>query len=446
MKYSPPVHALPSFCEYLRKVFHFRAALDRLSDARHDPDVSPQAVFLTLFYGFIFRVPSFQQLEADLAQPDFQRWVGVAEAFREDVLRYSLCGFALPTLEGLLVDVNRRLKRNKALDPGRVQGRRVAALDGIEVLSSFSRCCESCLQRRVGVRDGEGQAVEAIQYYHRAVGCQIVSSPLKPFLALEWLRPGEGEDTAALRLLAKLPQLYGSPFFDILLLDSLYAQAPVLKLAQQIGWDLVITLKQENRDLFQDAQGLFRPRPASESFIEQEQGRTYQVRLWEESELPFTQDHPQPVRVVRSEEDLTQAHCRKGQIELETTHHRWFWITTLAPQIFSARQVRRLGHQRWKLENNGWNDLTQNWALKHGFLHACKHRPKARTADGRLEPVPNRGLAAVTLILCLAFVLCSAFALLHSKIFRRYVLSLREVSRQLYRSVWQGLPPIRAPD
>ena len=23
-----------------------------------------------------------------------------------------------------------------------------------------------------------------------------------------------------------------------------------------------------------------------------------------------------------------------------------------------------------------WNDLTQNWALKHGFLHACEHRPK----------------------------------------------------------------------
>jgi len=28
--------------------------------------------------------------------------------------------------------------------------------------------------------------------------------------------------------------------------------------------------------------------------------------------------------------------------------------------------VRRLGHDRWKLENNGWNDLTQNWGLKHG--------------------------------------------------------------------------------
>ncbi len=75
----------------------------------------------------------------------------------------------------------------------------------------------------------------------------MVSSPVKPILALEWVRPGEGEDTAALRLLQKLPELYGRRFFDILLLDSLYAQTPVLQLAKEIDWDLVITLKQERR-------------------------------------------------------------------------------------------------------------------------------------------------------------------------------------------------------
>ncbi len=116
---------------------------------------------------------------------------------------------------------------------------------------------------------------------------------------------------------------------------------------------------------------------------------------------------------------------------------------TESPSIFS-RVVWRLGHSRWKQENNGWNDLTQNWAWKHGFLHACKHRPKQPTADGPPKVVPNRGLAAVTLVLLLAFTVCSAFCLLHSKLVRRYHLSFREVARQLYRSVWQQ-PPTRAP-
>src|SRR5665213_1965071 len=81
--------------------------------------------------------------------------------------------------------------RNKVFDADRVRGRIVAALDGIEVLSSYSRHCDSCMERRVTVRKA-GVRAEQIQYYHRAAGCQIVNGPVKTFLALEWLMPGEG--------------------------------------------------------------------------------------------------------------------------------------------------------------------------------------------------------------------------------------------------------------
>ena len=440
-----PGHDLPSFAQYLNKVFHFRRAAGSLSDARQDPEISPQSVFLAVFHSFVFRRTSFQQLEADLADPHLQRYLGVARAFRDDVLRYSLCSFALDPLERLLVDVNRRLKRNKAFDQGRVQGRIVAALDGIEVLASYSRCCEACLQRRVTANDGDGNPVERIQYYHRAVGCQIVSSPVKPLLAVEWLRPGEGEAAAALRLLERLPELYGSRFFDILLLDSLYPQTPVLELAARIGWDLVIALKQENRDLFQSAMRLFQSRPADLCFDDQRPGRRAGIELWDTEGLPFTQDHPQPVRALRAVERVTQNHYRRGRLNPETTSHQWLWITTLPATVFPPQQVWSLGHARWKNENNGWNDLTQNWAMKHGFLHACRHRPKTASASGSPQPVENRGLAAVTLILCLAFALFSAFAILHSKLHRLYRPALIEIAQQLYRSLWRFQPPARAP-
>ena len=444
-KQDRPVHDLPSFARYLNKVFDFRSAAAGLTDSRRDPEIPHSSVFLAAFHGLAFRLPSFQQLEAELAQPALQQWIGAKRAFRDDVLRYSLSGFELEGLERMLVQINRTLKRNKALDTGRVQGRIVAALDGIEVLSSYSRCCDSCLERRVFVRKA-GVKVEQLQYYHRAVGCQIVSSPAKPFLALEWLQPGEGEDTAALRLLGKLPDLYGSRFFDVLLLDALYAQAPVLKLAEASGWDLIISLKQNQRDLYQSAIRLFARRPADCSGTERHAGRDYQFQLWDSEGLPFSADHPQPVRVVRSEEKLTQNHYRRGKLQPETTEHEWLWITTLNAQAFPATLVRRLGHDRWKQENNGWNDLTQNWAFKHGFLHACRHRPKTDSEQGERKPVANRGLAAVTLILLLAFTLCSAFIYCHSKIFRRYPMSTIEVARQLRFSVSKLPPNIRAPD
>jgi hypothetical protein len=433
------VHELPSFARYLNKVFDFRAATARLSDARQAPQIPPSAVFLAAFHGFVFRLPSVQQWEAELSQPALQRWIGVDHAFGDDVLRYSLSGFAIEEPQAMLVHVNRTLKRNKVFDPGRVQGRIVAALDGVEVLSSYSRCCDSCLERRVTSRQS-GVKVERLQYYHRAVGCQIVSSPVK------WLQPGEGEETAALRLLAKLPDLYGSRFFDILLLDALYAQTAVLDLLEEIGWDAVIRLKQNQRDLYQSAVRLFTRRPPDAGCTEQHGGKCCQAQLWETEGLPFSGEDPRPVRVVRSEETVTENHYRQGQPQAESSSHEWLWITTLDPQTFPAVQIRRLGHDRWKLENNGWNELTQHWAFKHGFLHACRHRPQIAAENGERKPVANRGLAAVTLILLLSFTLCAAFTQCHSKLVRRYHLTTLEVARQLRCSLSKLPPKIRAPD
>lgn len=437
-------HDNPSFCRYINKAFSFRSLLPPLADSRHCPEISPQSVFLSLFHSFVFRLPSVKQLETDLRQAAFQRIVDAPRAFRDDTLRYSLCGFHLDPLERMLVDINRRLKRSKAFDEGRVQGRIVAALDGIEVVSSYSRCCDSCLQRSVLVGEG-GRKVEQIQYYHRAVGCQIVNSPVKPVLAVEWVQPGEGEDTAALRLLRRLPDLYGSRLFDILLMDALYAQAPVLSLTKRTGWDVVVSLKQNNRELYQSAMGLFLRRDPDESFTEVVDHKTYRASLWETDGLPFSPGYPEPMRVVRCEEQLERNRYRRGKPELHTTEHEWTWITTLDTRAFPGRVVRHLGHDRWKQENNGWMDLTKHWAFKHDFVHACRHRPREVGPDGRPRLVANRALAAVTLILLVAFALSGVFVLRHSKLVRLHGYSATAVASQLRGSLSKRPPSIRAP-
>jgi hypothetical protein len=91
-------------------------------------------------------------------------------------------------------------------------------------------------------------------------------------------------------------------------------------------------------------------------------------------------------------------------------------------------------------------DLTQHWALKHGFLHACSHRPKQVDASGKRVEVPNRGLPAVVLILLIAFALSSNFVLRHSKLVRLYHLTAVAVARQLYSCISKAPPSIRAPD
>src|ERR1700683_1560183 len=93
-----PTHELPSFAPSLNKVFAFRAAAATMADSRVEPEIPPSAVFLATFYGFVFRLRSFQQLEAEISRAGFQNWIGGSRAFQDDVLRYSLSGFSLTPL------------------------------------------------------------------------------------------------------------------------------------------------------------------------------------------------------------------------------------------------------------------------------------------------------------------------------------------------------------
>src|SRR5437899_10649159 len=111
-------HELPSFSTWLNKGFDLRVHASQMSDARTDPEISPASVFLALFHAFVFRLPSFQQLDTELAHSYLQNWIGAERPFRDDTLRYSLSGFHLEPLEQMLVAINRRLKPSNALDAG----------------------------------------------------------------------------------------------------------------------------------------------------------------------------------------------------------------------------------------------------------------------------------------------------------------------------------------
>jgi hypothetical protein len=52
--------------------------------------------------------------------------------------------------------------------------------------------------------------------------------------------------------------------------------------------------------LYQSAVRLFAQRPPDLALTEKKDHKTYQVQLWDTEGLPFTIDHPEPVRVVRS--------------------------------------------------------------------------------------------------------------------------------------------------
>ena len=149
--------------------------------------------------------------------------------------------------------VARQLKRNGVLRSNWARGRVVAAADGIEIGSSFVRCCDACLERRVPHKVGEGLR-EDIQYYHRICAVVVVSAAFPIPLGIHFQRKGETEVTCTLRLLAELIEQWGPRYFDILVADALYLQTPFVRAIEALGLEWVLNLKDNQPELLAEAE------------------------------------------------------------------------------------------------------------------------------------------------------------------------------------------------
>jgi hypothetical protein len=160
---------------------------------------------------------------------------------------------------GALRDANHQvctcLKRNKALPDDR--GFPMAIADGHVSHASYRRHCSGCLERNIHSEQGD-----RIQYYHRQVtlllvtGAPLGRQPLRLPLDPEPQLPYEDEVATAMRLLERVIALYPRAF-DLVLADALYARAPFFNFLLDHGKQALVVLKDERRNLYQDATGLF---------------------------------------------------------------------------------------------------------------------------------------------------------------------------------------------
>jgi hypothetical protein len=223
------------------------------------------------------------QLQAKTARRGWQRLVRWPQPISDDALGYVLERYQIADWRSVLVAVNRTLKSNKAFESAKIAGRLVVALDANEQFKSQHRCCPDCCQRRLEVKDAQGQTQPVTEYYHRQVYAQLHGPDFSVILDVEPIRPGEDEAAAALRLLGWMRRLYGPRFFEVVTVDAWYATGPFLKAVQRLGWGGVSVLKQERYEIYQEATALSRgQKPRAWRWEE----RT--VDLWEVKDLPFT--------------------------------------------------------------------------------------------------------------------------------------------------------------
>ena len=339
---------------YGRAVLKWDAPLDAIRDRRKQGRIPTCVVMRAVMAMCFCRLGSLNALGQTGASGLWRRWLGQALPSPDTIGRVA-CGVDLDGVRALGHNVYGRLKRGKALAPP-AHGLIAAILDGHELHATYKRHCPGCLERRVQTAAGE-----RIQYYHRVVAISLAGGDLRLMLDAEPILPGEDEVAAALRLLDRVIKDYPRAF-DLIQGDALYADPRFFNWAISHGKYAMAVLKDDRRDLIQDANRLFEDQPPSsmrETNVLRECWDLEGFTTWPQVHLP--------VRVIRSVESRSTRRQLDGQTHTQTSH--WMWVTTLPKLHASTGAVVQIGHRRWDIENQGFNELVNQYHADHVYRH-----------------------------------------------------------------------------
>lgn len=361
---------------YAEKVYGLYTGLQRVKDGRVKPRIAAGRAALCYVMLLLARLGSLNGLEQRRPTPGWVKWLGGALP-SADVMGDVAASLRLDQLRALLRRQHDRRKRNKGFRRGE-SGLRFLVLDGHEGVSSYRRRWKNCLERLVHFAKED-----RTQYYFRYVGAYLTNGRQRVLLDAEAQLPGEGEIACAMRLLTRLFKQYPRAF-DVVCGDNLYMNPDLWKLVRQHKKHIIAVLKNESRDLLEDARSLF----ANITPIVFDDKRVRRL-CWDLSGFTTWPQCGEAVRVVRSVEHTLIR--RQLDREEETVVSEWFWVTSLPARLVPTEAIVRAGHGRWGIENYGFNELGNQW---HGD-HAYKYTAHA--------------LLACTLLLFIAYNLFHAF-------------------------------------
>src|SRR5256886_4989965 len=336
------------FESYLDKVFGFSQLVGALPEGRQFPQHPWKKVFDAVFLGATMQIPSLLQIEAECCQGALAKRIG---PISDDTIGYALQRQSPEPVFALSCEIARRLKRRVLFRSDWSRGLVVAAVDGIEICSSFVRCCDACMEREIEHKVN-GEMRTDIQYYHRIVVVAVVSTPFPIPLGLRFQKNGEGEVCCALALLQDLDHQLGRRFLDVLVGDALYMQAPFVKEVERLGLVWAFTLKENQPELWREAERLTQQSPAG---VHAELGQ--EIRYWHlpDVDWPVADRQVRIVKTVRIEHQRrvtvseVDAHRTKGKTAMSQQSTN-FYATNFELGSISPLFIHQFSRSRWRID------------------------------------------------------------------------------------------------
>jgi len=356
------------FEAYLDKVLDWSRRVAALPEGRQSPQHPWQQVWDAVFLGTAVQIPNVHRLEAECRAGVLAQRIG---ALSEDTVGYALQRQDPAPVFARGCAVARRLKRNGVLRSGWARGRLVAAVDGIEICSSFFRCCDACMQREVEHKVA-GQMRKDTQYYHRIVAAVLVSTSFPVPLGIRFQKDGETEVACAVEWLRELDEPLGRRFLDVVVADALYLQQGFVHTVEGMHLEWGISLKDNQPELRAEAQRLTDHPPETTPSPDPEE-----FQLWHAPEV-YWPVADRSIRVVKTfrvqevhraqviHEEGAKKKKTKQALQQESTN---YYASNLDLGSIPPRFIHELGRSRWRVDTEVFQTLTPQAHLKQPSVH-----------------------------------------------------------------------------
>ena len=157
----------------MKSVYHIERGLNKLSDGRVNPTYSTGQVILPVFFGFLLRIKSFNELDFMIKNNEFSNLFSRGTKLPQvDSIRSTLKVIDINRLKQINHHIIKRAVENKVFEKGTIDGYTVVAIDGTKFFGSNKKSCPECSKNTKGqkthnfhsgaVMSTVGKGVEAV--------------------------------------------------------------------------------------------------------------------------------------------------------------------------------------------------------------------------------------------------------------------------------------------
>ena len=271
----------------------------------------------------------------------------------------------LDNIRSVGAGIYKKARKSKMLSP--YYGTWIGIVDGHEITTSEYCKCSHCKRRNVSKIEG----VVKYQYYHQFTAFILAGEGFCLILDIEPVAPGESEVSSSYRLLERVCRNFPKAF-SVVIGDGLYLNEKIFKLLEAHHKYSIAVLKEERRQLFEEANKLSL---LSEPKTYIEGSTTY--RVWDHAIPGCWDGYGKKVRVIASEEvTKSRVHTRDGKgWEEKVEVANWMWATNLPKDsndsMGDLKNIVKVCHGRWHIENRCFNETVNTWKADHVYRHSA---------------------------------------------------------------------------